>query len=211
MSAEFSFRTTRGTDPREHLLKVRKAIVPTQEDLLYAGQRQRTRQLERTRRGADVNGRAFAPYSTKGPYYYDPNAGRGAKRDDKVQRAAVIRMHSKLKKGAAGSGSMVKSRTGRSLKFASYAAFKRWLGRSTVDLTGPRAPHMLQAIITAARSAKELAMGIYGEAAERATGHNQGVPKTHLPKRRFFAASSLDLKAMVGDIGKRAMARLKAL
>lgn len=240
--AEVTFRTSRGTRPDEHIARLRAALKPAREDLQYAGERQRTRQLDRTRHGLDVDGRPFAPYSTNGPYYYNPSAGRGGaffspkqaervysgkttfqRLDSQNRRAAVRRMFAKLgghgrathsdvvHRGTrqAGSGEMRISRTGRSIRFESYAAFKRWLGRAYVDLTGPRAPHMLQGILVAARSAAEMVMGVYGAAAARAQGHNEGGRR--LPKRRFFAASGADLAAMVGDIGKRVMARLKGL
>lgn len=198
-----TLRTSSGQAPEQVILRIARAIKPTHEDLLYAGQRQITRILERTARGVDVNGRPFAPYSKNGPYYYNPNgrlgpAGR-AKLSEKQQKDSAKRMQGKI------GGSL--SRTGRTVKFPSYAAFKQWLGRSGVDLTGPRAPHMLQAL-TAKASGVDVTLGIYGTAAARATGHNFGA--RHLPQRRFFGASADDAKQMVKDIYVRIKARLGA-
>ena len=182
---------------------VDKAAKPTVGDLLYAGQRQRTRILERTARGVDVDEIAFKGYSTKGPYYYYP--GKNAKN----RRSAVTRAARKLgvavKGGPNRKGEKV---TKNGIKFPSYAAFKQSLGRTAVDLRGPSAPHMLQAILVKAAGivlpgtdanqlnlfdtssaeftndtyANEIVIGIYGDEASRASGHNTGAGR--LPKRR---------------------------
>ena len=246
MGSEVSFRTKSGKDPAEAVMKIRKALVVTEGDLLYAGQRQRTRILDRTGRGVDVNGQAFAPYSQKGPFYYYPNGRTGNSRfSEKQNKAAASRLFRKLTgKGAGGhrafsaggKGSKVPSkhgeawvtRSGRGLGFSSYAAFKRWLGRALVDLRGARSPHMLQAIMVKTGNrqfglfgnqavgpaempnrADELVLGIYGDAAKRASGHNTGGNKrSHLPKRKFFGASADDKKQMVRDVYQRMKARL---
>ncbi|MGE5568542.1 MAG: hypothetical protein ACM3S5_05830 [Rhodospirillales bacterium] len=249
MPSEVNFRTTNGRDPVERVLKIRKAIEPTEGDLLYAGQRQRARILERTERGVDVDEAPFAPYSTKGPHYYNPTSGQSAifteKQAGRVhagkttfkrlwqqkERGAARRFLNKIttkeqrgKKGAPGL-----SRTGRTIRFESYAAFKRWLGRTTVDLRSARAPHMLQGIIVKVAGlmsgsdrdefvsptsrttpATELVLGIYGEAADRATGHNTGDnAKASLPKRHFFGASAADARLMLRDIYERMKIRMQ--
>jgi hypothetical protein len=93
--------------------------------------------------------------------------------------------------------------------FESYAAFKSWLGRSTVDLRGPKAPHMLQGIITKVRGAAELVIGVYGVMAARAQRHNEGDPKRKLPRRHWFAASVADQKKIVLDVYARMKSRLR--
>jgi hypothetical protein len=220
MSRSVSFRTARGEDPQARLLAIRRAIEPRDADLLYAGQRQRARILERTARGIDVDGRPFAPYSTRGPYYYRPSRGaavaaalghdiRGEEWTERQKAAAkrfLRRITTKSERGAPGAPRL--SRTGRTIRFESYAAFKRWLGRSTVDLRGASAPHMLQAIQVVVRGARELVLGIYGEAAARATGHNEGTRT--LPRRRFFGASAADVRQMVREIYEHVKHRLEA-
>ena len=101
----FSFRSTRGGDPVERIKQIKKAVQITADDILYAGQRQRTRILDRTRQGVDVNGSPFARYSTKGPYYYNPTGGQ-AGRSLKSQKAAASRVKKKIEKGAPGGGEM---------------------------------------------------------------------------------------------------------
>jgi hypothetical protein len=117
---------------------------------------------------------------------------------------------------------------GQGIRFDSYADFKRSLGRLNVDLRGPRAPHMLQAFAIGTgiertvgadldlpldakpRPAQQVIIGIYGEEAGRATGHNTGInprwKKKH--QRRFLGASENDLKAMNEDISERCVARV---
>jgi hypothetical protein len=66
---------------------------------------------------------------------------------------------------------------------------------------------MLQAIQTKVEGLKMLVLGIYGPKADIAQGHNEGA--RNLPQRRFFGASSADLKQMACDIGDRIAARMK--
>jgi hypothetical protein len=166
-----------------------KAVNPTHADLLRIGNYFKTQTLERTERGVDADGRAFAPYSEKGPYYYNPSSRNGGPKPK--QAAAAKRLLKKI--GGPGSGGKV-SQSGTSIKFASYAAFKRSLGRSGVDLTGPRAPHMLQALtVRVAEDGKGVVLGIYGDAAARAHGHQYGVPGK-LPQRKFLGATPEDRK-----------------
>lgn len=185
----------------------------TAGDLLLALNGQKTRILDRTSRGLDVNEEAFVPYSESGPYYWTP--GKNAK----SPKNSVARYAKKLK---------VKdqvSRSGLSIKFKSYGHFKRALGRFVVDLLGPSAPHMLQAFVikisgityssnapapkpgSSGPEAFEASLGIYGEEAQRATGHNTG--EGNSPKREFFSISKSDAAAMASDVEKSLYARMK--
>jgi hypothetical protein len=210
-------KTLSGIDPRKIIPNIKKATQPTVGDALYMGQHQRTRMLDRTARGVDADGSQFAPYSENGPYYYNPN-GRVSGVTDKQQKSAVSRLARKV-------GNATKSSTGNSLKFESYAAFKRWMGRSVVDLRGAKAPHMLQAIVVKVAGvissglnavgltqhnepAREMRVGIYGPMAERARGHNEGAGK--LPRRRWFRIGRGDVGAMKKDLLDRIGARLKS-
>jgi hypothetical protein len=195
-----------GGSPVARILRLRKELEPTAEDMLYAANRQKARILDRTGKGRDVEGKAFAPYSENGPYYYNPNGrlGKAQKQiSDKSQKAAARRFLNKIttKGERAKSGAPAVSRTGRSIRFESYAAFKKWLGRATVDLRGPRSPHMLQSLIVVARSAVEAVIGIYGDTAARASANNE--------KRRFFGFSKSDARAIAQDLRTRITARLK--
>lgn len=187
---------TFGGQPLEVLAdKIERANVDV-TDLRYALERQRSRILERTRRGVDLNGSTFAPYSTKGPYYYYPSRLGSAK----SRSAAAARLGRKI--GG--------TRTRLGIKFASYAAFKASLGRNVVDLTGPRAPHMLQAMVVRTKSGSEGTIGIYGSEADRAEGHNVGVPG-RLPRREFFGWSASDEKDMVDDLEKIVAAKMEKI
>jgi hypothetical protein len=184
--------------------------MPNEGDLLYAGQRQRARILERTAHGVDVDNVPFVPYSTRGPYYYKPHGRLGASVPLDVERRSAKRMLRTIAPAMTDrqreEAGVRLSRTGRSIVFRDgYAGFKRWLGRTTVDLRGPRAPHMLQGITVKVPAERSILLGIYGPAADRATGHNIGAG--HLPRRRFFSASHADLKAMLEDMRVRMRAR----
>lgn len=197
-------------DPSGVVTRWKQDVRITQADATYALQRQRTRILERTARGVDVDGTPFKPYSTKGPYYYYPNGRVGSSKfTDRQNRAAASRLKRKLATGSVVADGGVKlTRSGKGLRFYSYAAFKRWLGRSVVDLFGPRAPHMLQALIVTITGspATEGRIGIYGDEAARASGHQYGTRK--LPKRRFLGASAEDRRQVVADILGRIKERL---
>jgi hypothetical protein len=232
--AEVIYRTASGGNPVEYILNLGQAVKPTVGDALYAAQRQRTRIVERTFAGRDVNGGSFEPYDGSRPYYYYPNGRVGrTKATIKQNKAAVRRFLKKTEEittyraeylGSLSVGG-VKTRSGQGIRFESYADFKESLGRAGVDLTGPRAPHMLQAIECRVNgqnfgtkdvqggSRAEVtgfSLGIYGEPAARASAHNTGVnPRWKRPHQRyFFGASASDLWEMVTDIFDHIKARL---
>ncbi len=226
-----------------------KTVQPTIGDLLYAGQRQRSRILQRTARGVDVNDTAFSPYSLNGPVYYYPGnlsntkqfIGPKTKIQAKAIRArelATKRIGDKLGLSNQNSRTVVRTpgarnqyvqKTGRGLKFSSYAALKAAFGRNNVDLRGLRAPHMLQAMIVrvqefvlgnpeqafqpipdvAQEPASEVTIGIYGQEAQRARGHQNGI--RHLPKRKFIGANDRDREQMLVDISIRIQTRVRKL
>lgn len=164
------------------------SIQPTEGDMLAAVMWLQSRILQLTAQGLDYQGFPFHAYSRRGPYYYYPGG--------KANRAAAFRLRSKAKtKYGTPVTAGIETTPGGGLRFPSYASFKLdFLGRSTVDLTGPSAPHMLQQIQPSARG-NQAALGIYGDAADRATGHNEGT-KT-LPQRRFFDCSDESLDQMM--------------
>lgn len=208
----------------------RKKAVPTTGDLLFAVERHKSRILERTLRGVDADEKPFAPYSEKGPYYYYPTGADGKRGTAKQQKSRVNRLLKKtqhvadylFEQGSDSAGG-VKTKSGRGIRYQSYADFKRSLGRAGVDLTGPKAPHMLQAILSEAggvegrgrepgltqneEPATSASLRIEGEAAKRAAGHNQGAK--HLPQRQFLAIGREDQGEFVGDLLSRARERLR--
>lgn len=224
-----SFTTSGGRDPVAFVLEVTKAAIPTQGDLLYAGQRQRARILDRTTKlGIDANGAAFAPYSTKGPYYWYPAGPAGGKRSIQSRKAAVRRMFRIIGDVESHRGDLGSTRTksGLGIKFPSYAAFKQSLGRGVVDLMGPAA-RMVRAIVVKVggltvqsdlsvgsksypQPATTVVVGLYGEEALRGQGHNDGIPG-RLPKRHWFDSNLKDLSQMEADVAMRRAAVLQAV
>jgi hypothetical protein len=187
---------------------------PLKSDLLYAGKRQKTRILDRTAKGLDVNGAAFAPYNTTRPYYYYPGNkgsrasiaflknksagyGMGVKELRTVLKREVTARNRFFNKIGLKNVEGVHKTAGAGIYYPSYAAFKASLGRAGVDLTGPKAPHMLQAIQVLIREG-EIVIGIYGDEAERAEKHNFGLD--HMPKREFFAANDAEVSLMTDDV-----------
>ena len=183
------------SDPSAFLQKVRDRRTVRTEDIELVAEEHKTRILTRTADGLDFEEKPFAPYSTKGPYYYYPNGrskglGGAVTRD----RIAAKRFHAKIN---AGRGVAIGEVTrGGAVKFASYAEFKKALGRTTVDLFGPRAPHMLQSIVKTTTGPLEVKLGIYdAEKAAIASGHQNGNSRG-LPQRKFFAISDADKEAI---------------
>ncbi len=222
-----------GGDPGPSIVTLRTAFVPTVGDGLWGGQIGRSRILDRTQRGVDVNGSAFAPYSTKGPYYFYPNQSVGSIRGGSVElkRARAVAA-SNRHKNTGGIG----KRTAVGIRYESYAAAKAAHGRTNVDLFGlEQHTHMLNSMIVKAGGSEvdqsastflldddtseinafaqnqpnsEIRIGFYGEEADRARGNNEGTKK--LPQRNFFALSQQDLDLIGEGIGKRMILRARA-
>lgn len=193
---------------------IKTSVRPTIADAQYVGERQRARILDRTGKGVDVDGKGFAGYSSK-LFYYSPDGRlKGSTRSKvsvKKRQAAVKRLFKKIGESGGKSGAPYVSKTGLSICFpGGYRQFKKWLGRSNVDLRGKSAPHMLQGIQIQTKetgAAVEARIGIYGPKAKIASAHNAGGGK--LPKRRFFGASRADRNEAVRDLKLRIKERLK--
>lgn len=195
----------------EKIRKLPKDVTLDAGEKIYVGERQRTRILRRTESGRDVDGAAFAPYSTT-KFYWSPNGRlKGAtlsKLGDKKQKAAVKRFAKKIDASTAGkSGAPHVSKSGLTICFpGGYRQFKKYLGRTTVDLRGAQAPHMLQAIQVKS-TAEGVKIGIYGgEKGSIAAKHNLGAGR--LPKREFFGVSRSDEREVVKDAEARIRAKL---
>lgn len=201
-------------------------VLPTEGDLLAAGQHKRSRILRLTDRGDDVDGRPFAAYNSTRPYYFYPAGPGSLKRNDaelKRNKAAVKRFARKV-----GRTKAAVTRSGLGIRFPSYDAFKHtYLGRSNVDLRGPRAPHMLQALVVRAGSieqagedrqvglndhpatATDFSVGIYGQEAIRANGLNSEDRPKGMPQRRFIGSSERDTFELSNLIVRRVARRMK--
>ncbi len=187
--SDFTLKTSSGQPIEEVFIAIAGLLKPTQADLRVAGEIVKTGIRDRTAKGVDAAGAAFAPYSTKGPYYY--HAASGGR-----------------KLLAAGATEGRPSKSGRSLVFSSYGAFKRAFGRTFVDLQGITAPHMLDAIVVTPEE-DGVRIGIYdSRAATIASGHNRssGRPKG-MPQRRFFGVGTEDIGAIQQIIRERIIER----
>ena len=175
------------------------AATPTTEDVLFAVEEHKTTVLERTARGVDFEERPFAPYSEKGPYYFYPG-GPARRGFTPAQKGGAAKRLAKKTGGATTAGG--------GIRFESYGAAKRAFGRGTVDLFGlGGAPHLLQAVVTRIRGALEGVVGVYGAEADRAEGHNEGIPG-RLPRRRWLDASAADVRRFAGTLLDRVQRRL---
>jgi len=233
-----SLSSSNGESAETVILRLRQTLTPKQEHLLLAGQGQNTRIHERTAQGVDVDGVPFEPYNTTRPYYYRPwdTAGIGrargrtlslAERRGRVPEASRIRSAQHFLRrlgGSAARGSSLHSHTlhfkgalvasishkeGDTIRFESYAAFKASLGRGgVVDLTGPRAPHMMQMIQVSAGD-DYIRLSIEDpEKAAIGTGHNTGTARGG-KRRHFFGASEADGALMIQDIRNAMLSEVK--
>lgn len=105
----------------------------------------------------------------------------------------------------------------KGVRYESYDAFKKSLGRLVVDLRGPRDPHMLDQFELkvdgvsfkfgagdyGAHSgpASIVTLGIYQTKGQLAYYHNAG--EGHNPKRTFFAISASDKEMIFADISRK--------
>ena len=184
-------------DPSAFFAKVQGRITPQTQDVELIAEEQKTRIIQRTARGVDVNETPFVPYSTKGPYIYYPGGRANRISSGGLKTKNLIAAKRFLSKINAGRGTPIGEITpGGGVKFASYAAFKQALrGYTFVDLMGPRAPLMMASILKITTGPLEVRLGIYDrQKALIAQGHNQG--NSRLPKRTFFGISDADKTAM---------------
>ncbi|HXJ41099.1 MAG TPA: hypothetical protein VNH18_17585 [Bryobacteraceae bacterium] len=208
---------TMSRDPIDVITKFEDALTkPTAAAFLFAGERQKSRILDRTQRGLDVDGNAFAPYKATGPYYWYPAQGLKSRTGARNRRfAGVQRVANEAyakgdwKKGGVGDSAGSAKKTGVGIKFASYGAAKAGItGDNTVNLSGLRgAPHMLQGLVVKTSNGM-LTIGIYGDEAKRASAHNAGTAQ--LPRRHFLGASAADRTLMAQDLMDATMQMLKA-
>lgn len=201
-----TFRMGTRNNPESFFIDLKSKIKPTADDLLLAMNIVKADIRESTAAGTDAEGAEFHPYSIKGPYYYKPftAGGKLASGSAKQERASAHRLHNKLKQTPGYEGRP--SRSGRSLVFSSYAAFKASFGRTTVDLMGVRGPHMLDAMVPSVQGDEGI-LGIYGNEAERASGHNFGSGR--LPRRHFFGFSQKAKSEINRVLAERISNRLK--
>lgn len=223
--SEVTLNVTGGGDPDRIILTI-EDFEPTEGDCLLAAQVQRSRLLRRTENGVDFAGRPFAGYNKTRVFYYYPNGAVGKERS-KVEltraKAGVRRFANKVGRTK---GAITRSRLG--IRFNSYDDYKHtYLGRSNVDLRGPRAPHMLQQLVCRAGGVElgvddnsssgidsndtpqnEFTLGIYGDASSRAAGINSERRPPGMPRRQFLGSTEEDNRYLSDLIAGRARARV---
>jgi hypothetical protein len=194
-----ALRLTITLGDKNRLVRLKRSLDLEAAELLALAERQKTRIIRRTERGYDLHGVRFIPYSRKRPYYYSPNPALPRP----SRKRAAARFLSKVKHRAKGARL---SRSGLTVRFENYAAFKAALGRQPgiVDLTGPRAPHMLQTLKVTLRGRQMVISPYDAEKARIGQAHNRGV-RGRLPKREWFGLSKEDRR----DMAKEALALVR--
>jgi len=222
MATLATFMGANGSTPQVVMQRFQDALQPTVGDCLLLGQIARSQIRKRTFSGVDSEGASFAPYSTKGPYYFYPNGDVGSTRGGSaaVKHARATAAKNRFAKlgGAKGVG----VRTPYGIRYESYAAAKAAHGADGVNLFGmEQHSHMLDAIIVRAGGAEidqaggefldissddeldafaqgsrsnEFFIGIYDERSDRGRGHNEGAG--HLPRRHWFDLNAGDYALM---------------
>ena len=89
MPGEFAtFTAPGGGDPAAHVRQMIEAAHTTTGDMLLCGQIVRSRIVQRTAMGTDMNGAPFAPYSVRGPVYIYPNGPVGRTKEERIKQTA---------------------------------------------------------------------------------------------------------------------------
>lgn len=232
-SYTFTFGTKKGPGAKAAIRQYFRSFIPTQGDLLMLLQIQRSNILKRTSQGIDKDGKAFHPYSNKGPYYWYPSKSK-----DRANRKRTARQLARKLVGILDAKEQRKRQNGKraipfggitpggAIKFRNYGEFKTSLGRTVVDLRGPSAPHMLQALLVRAGStiikpnrqrnieAKNMKfptsvgrIQIFGSEGDRAAAHMRGRTKKRLPRRNFLGANNKELKILMNILIDRMQVR----
>jgi hypothetical protein len=162
MAATAVFIASDGSDARTSIhAEIEALSTITVGDLLFVGQFFRSRILERTARGVDVNNAPFAGYSTRGPYYLYPNAdsagsvrGRLAP-SDRGMLGDIQHARSTAAKNRFAKTGKNGTRTPYGIRYDSHAAAKAAHGVNGVNLFGMgQHTHMLNTIMVKAGGAE---------------------------------------------------------
>lgn len=213
MSDSVEFKTGSGRPIEDLLILIEGFTRPSQSERRLAGEIIKTGIRERSARGVDATGAPFKGYNETHPYYYNPNHHNAAAKGRfgeplrrftaKSDRSAVSRLMKKLR------GAGQKSPDGRSIKFASYGAFKRAFGRANVDLLGVSSgDHMLDAIqVTPTEDGVRI--GIYEKrAATLGRAHNYG--QGRMPVRAFFGIGDDDIRQIEATLAESIRDRIRS-
>lgn len=126
-------------------------------------------------RGSDDS--PMRAYSSRGPIYI-PITSRGRSKSQLGGREVIT--PADIRKAKSLGRTAGKSRTGRSMKFANYAAYKKWLGKPgwrNLELSG----RMLNAIGIVAQRPNEVVVGFLREQEERKARGNERLARWWSP------------------------------
>jgi hypothetical protein len=180
-----TFTTPSGGDPATEIHNLMTAALPTEGDLLYALQRQRTRILQRTAAGVDVDGTPFQAYSA-GYAKSKSKYGRGGSVDLRGRNAPNM-----LQAIVATSGSLTDQGDSNTRAVSGSLEFYDQRAALLAEV------HNQGATIRS----------------RQGTGKGKRKPKPggaasfEMPRRHFFDASRQDLTDMENDMGQRSEMR----
>jgi hypothetical protein len=180
-----TFRGPSDSDPIAAIRTLRVAVQPTEGDMLYALERQRTRILQRTAAGMDVNGAAFTPYSA-GYAKQKSRYGRGGTVDLRGRNAPNMLQAMVTTSGSTTDGDSDTPADGGSIGF--YDDRSAMLAQV----------HNEGATIRTRQGTGKRKAG-------------RGAGSFAMPKREFFGASDEDMNDMHADIGSRIEIRLRGI
>jgi hypothetical protein len=178
-----TFTSTTGADPVTAVHNLMTAALPTEGDLLYALQRQRTRILKRTADGVDVDGASFEPYS---PNYAKSKAkfGRSGTVDLRGRNAPNM-----LQAIVATAGTLVDD------------------GDSNITATEGTLAFYDERAAMLAQVHNEGATIRTRQGTGKGKAKKGGASSFEMPRRHFFGASDKDRNEMENDIGARSEMR----
>lgn len=191
--ASFNFTAPGGGDPLTYTLQLARVGRPTAGDVVYAAGRQKTRILQRSQRGVDVNGSPFVAYSPKYAKFREKK-GRNA---TPVDLTFTGLMNKSMTVTVGG----LQSISGGDAPVNDFA-----LGFYGDEAVRARA-HNEGATI---RTRKGSGRGIKNTESSQRRSENSKETFT-MPKRHFFDANEQDLQQMQADIGAHIQARLANL
>lgn len=191
-----TFTAPNGADPAAHAHNLMTAAQPTEGDLLYALQRQRTRILKRTAAGVDADGASFAAYS---PGYAKKKAAFGRTGVDLRGRNAPHMLQAIV----VTAGPLTDEGDSDTLAI-----------EGAIGFYDERAALLAEVHNDGATIRTRLGYGGFEEASYGYKPRNAGRLKAAkatltMPRRHFFDASDADVHEMENDMGTRSEMRMR--
>jgi hypothetical protein len=193
-----TFTAQNGADPVTEVRSLMTAALPTEGDLLYALQRQRTRILKRTAAGVDSDGASFAPYS---PGYAKSKEkfGRSAGTVDLRGRNAPHMLQAIM----ATAGSLTDDGDSNTRAVNGSLAFYDERAALLAEV------HNEGATIRTRLGYGGFEEASYGYKPRNARRLKAAKATLTMPRRHFFDASDQDVHEMENDMGARSEMRMR--